>query len=303
MYLYAQPVRVRPQFRGLRGIPPGRRFRRLRGLRGLGQTEAASTLTPQQAFQQAITQTGFGPLNSRDFKNTTWLNNVYSQIQAGQFNTTWVSPNCSGIIGAGSTTDLTLTQAAGKVATGVTGAVAAAAAGTAAGVALGVATLGIGLIVSVISIIFAHHAAAVQQEQQIECTATAAANNTMNVIAEGVQSGQIAPADAATALNTLYTNYSAMVKPSFGESPYCNANCELQIVMLGMVLYWQSQYQAMATAAAASPLASSTPAAAVSSIVASIPGAAAVETAIASTGLPSWVLWAAGLFALYELVS
>lgn len=255
--------------------------RRLRGLGFLGQ---ASTLTAAQAFQQAIQQSGFGPLNPRDFQNPTYLSKVAEQIQAGQFDTAWVSPSCVGIISSNPTEDLSLTQAAGKIAGATTGALATAAAGSAAGVALGAATFGIGIVVAILSAIFAHHAQAVEQEQQIECTVTAAANNSMNVLAEGVSSGQIAPADAATALNTLYSQYQAMAKPSFGTSPWCNANCELEIIMLGMVIYWQAQYNAMAEAAASNPAGN------------------AVSSVAASTGLPAWALYAAGGLLLYELL-
>jgi hypothetical protein len=158
---------------------------------------------------------------------------------------------------------------------------------------LGAATLGIGIVVAILSVIFAHHAQAVAQEQELECTATAAANNSLNVLAEGVQSGQISPTDAATALNTLYSNYAAMVKPSWGTSPYCNANCELQILMQAMVLYWQSQFTAMAAAQA--PAAGSS--AAGSNVV-----TAEAENLATSTGLPVWAFYLAGGLLAYKLL-
>lgn len=274
---------------------------RLRGLRGLGQT--ASTITPQAAWQQALQVTNFPNQNPSVINNQTTLAKIYSIIQAGQFDTAWVSPNCSGIIQkSGAATDLSLTQAVGSIAAAGTAtagaaltpsaAAIAAGASTAASVALAGVTLGIGIVVAVLSIIFAHHAAAVAQEQQIECTATAAANNAMNVLAEGVASGQIAPADAVTALNTLYSQYAQMVKPSFGTSPWCNANCFLQVVMKAIVLYWQAQYQAMADAATAA-----------AAQAAANPASAAVQSVATSTGLPGWAIWALGGFLLYELVS
>jgi hypothetical protein len=274
-------------------------------MRGLSFLGAAATITPDQAFQQAIQITGFGPRNPRDFANQTWLNKVYAQIQAGQFDTAWVSPHCVGIIAKNSgARDLTLTQAIGTAASTATGIAAMATGGTpaaiaagtasAVGTALGIATLGIGIVVTIVSIIFAHHAAAVAQEQNIECTGTNAANNSMNVLAEGVQSGQIAPADAVKALDTLYANYAQMVKPSFGTSPWCNANCELQIVLKAMVIYWQAQYQAMADAAAAQAAqAVQNPAGAAQS---------AVQNVATSTGLPTWAIWLLGAWALYELI-
>lgn len=274
------------------GTNPRRMLRRvpraqLRGLRGLGDT-SSGTITAAQAVTQAIQQAGNVNLNPSFLQNTAGLQKWYSQIEAGQFDTTWVSPACAGIIEKNP--DLSLTQAAGSIAGASTGAVAAATAGTAVGTALGVATLGIGVVVAIISLIFAHHAAAVAEEQNLECVATAGANNSMNVLAQGVSSGQIAPADAVTALNTLYSQYAAMVKPSWGTSPWCNANCELQILMQAMVLYWQAQYQAMADAQTAS---AATPAGAIT---------APVDSLAASTGLPTWLIYALGGFLLFELV-
>lgn len=270
------------------------RMPRARYLRGLGDS-SSGTITPQEAVQQAISQASGDNLNPNISNNfSKW----YSQIQAGQFDTSWVSPSCSGIIAKNP--DLSLTEAAGSIAGATTGAVGAAAGGfaTAAGTALGVATLGIGAVVAVLSIIFAHHAAAVAQEQNLECVATAAANNAMNVLAQGVASGQIAPADAVTALNTLYSQYAAMVKPSWGTSPWCNANCELQILMQAMVLYWQAQYQAMADAqTASSAAAGASPAGAITA-----PVTGAVDSVAASTGLPTWLIYALGGFLLFELV-
>ena len=295
--------------RGLGVYYRPRRTSPRRRLRGLGYLGQASALTPQQAFQQAIQQTGYGPLNPRDFQNPAYLSKVAAQIQAGQFDIGWVSPSCAGIFADNpAVKDLSLTQAVGGIAGATTGALAAtltpsasaiaAGASTAASVALGAATLGIGMVVAVLSIIFAHHAAAVRQEQQLECTGTQAANNAMNVIAEGVASGQIKPADAVTALNSIYSQYQKIVAPSFGTSPWCNANCELEIVMLGMVLYWQAQYQAMADQQAAAAAASAATAAGVTAPVTN-----AVSSVAASTGLPSWAIYLLGGLLVYQLVS
>lgn len=302
-YLMARPMTLGAHFPRQRKTSPRRQLRGLpRSMRGLGFLGKSSDVTPQQAFQQALSQFQQYNLNPRDTGNSAWVSDMITQIQNGQFNTVAFSPACAGIIAANP--DLSLTQAAGKIAGASTGAIAAAAAGTAAGTALGVATLGIGVVVAVLSIIFAHHAAAVAQEQNLGCTAIAAANNAMNVIAEGVSAGSIAPADAATALNTVYSQFQALVKPSFSTSPYCSADCEAQLCMLGMMIYWQAQYNAMADAQAAT--AASATAAAAQATASGNPVAAAADTAeaaVASAGLPSWVLYAAGAFLLYELVS
>jgi hypothetical protein len=290
-------------FRRPLGAYPMRRTtprRRLRGLRGLGAAAAASTMTPQQAMQQAMQ--GVANLNPRDFQNSTWLNNAYTMIQNGQFDPTLVSNYCSQSGTNPAATDLSLTQAIGGIASAGTGVAAAATGGTisaiaagtatAAATALGVATLGIGIVVAVLSFIFAHHAAAVHEEQQLECLGPSAANNAMNALAEGVSTGQIQPADAVTALNTVYSEYQKIVAPSWGTSPWCNANCELEIIMNAMVIYWQAQYQAMADAATAA-----------ASSAASNPASAAVQSVAASTGLPTWAILLAGGFLLYELMS
>lgn len=292
-----QVIRARRRV-GLRGLSPRQRFglrglspRRQLGLRGLGQaaTSPTGTLTAAQALQQAIQVTNFANRNPRDFGDPTWQNLVYAQIQNGQFDVARVSPSCAGIVSQDpSVRDLSLTQAAGAAATMGTGITALLVPALTA--PLGIATLGIGAVVAIVSVIFAHHAAAVKQEQQIECTVTTAANNAMSAIAEGVQNGQIAPADAAATLDQVFTNYAAMAAPSFGTHPYCNANCELEIVMKAMVLFWQSQYQAMAAQQAQS---AATPVGAAES---------AVQSVAASTGLPSWLLWVLGAWLVYELI-
>lgn len=273
-----------------RNVSPRRRLGRL------GQSSSGGVITPQVAVQEAIQQSGVqSSIDPRFLANTAGLQKWYSMIEAGQFDLAWVSPSCVGANAPNSgVTNLSLTQAAGSIAGTATGAAASAEggsisaimAGTAstAGVVLGAATLGIGFVVAIISAIFAHHAQAVAQEQHIECTVTSAANNAMSALAEGVQSGQIQPADAVTALNSIYSQYKQIAAPSWGTHPYCNANCELEILMLAMVLYWQAQYTAMADQQAANPVGT---------------GVATVAT---SLGLPTWALFAAGAFLLYELV-
>lgn len=287
--LGAYPMRRSTPRRRLRGLP-----RSMRGLRGLGAT--ASTVTPQEALQQAMQ--GVANLNPAQFQSTAWQSQVYSMIQNGQF-TTPQTDTCQGVYKTNpAAKDMSLTQAVGSIAGAGTAAAGAAltpsaaaiaaGASTAASVALAGVTLGIGLVVAVLSIIFAHHAQAVAQEQSLECAATAGANNAMNVLAEGVAGGQIKPADAITALNTVYSQYKNLVAPSWGTSPWCNANCELEIIMHAMVIYWQAQYQAMADAATAA---------------AANPASGAVQSVAASTGLPSWVILLGGAFLVYELVS
>ena len=256
-----------------------------------------STLTPQQAVTQA--QSGFSNLNPGDWNNPAFLAAVYQNVQNGNIPLDSFSSACAGIIAKNP--DLSLTQAAGAIAGGVTGSIAAGAAGTAAGTALGVATFGIGFVVSILSFIFAHHAQAVAAEQNYGCVAIAGFNNAMAAINEGVASGQIAPADAVTSLNTVFSKFQSTVAPSYSTSPYCSADCEAQLQVKASVLYWQSQYQSMANAAAAaSPTAAQTAANPLAAVTAPVTNA--VSTVAASTGLPAWMIWAMGGFLLYEAV-
>jgi hypothetical protein len=284
---------------GLRGPAPRRR-RRLLHMGFMGQD---ATLTPQQAVTQA--QSGFSNLNPADWNNPTFLAAVYQNVANGNIPTASFSAACAGIIAANP--DLTLTQAAGSIAGATTGSLATAAAGTTAGAVLGAATFGIGVVVAIVSLIFAHHAAAVKAEQNYGCVAIAGFNNSMAAINEGVASGQIAPADAVTALNTVYSQFQSTVAPSYSTSPYCSADCEAQLQVKASVLYWQSQYQAMADAAAsaAAPAATAPTAAQIAAnplLAVTAPVQNAVATAAASTGLPAWMIWALGGFLLYEAV-
>jgi hypothetical protein len=95
------------------------------------------------------------------------------------------------------------------------------------------------------------------------CGALPAVNNAFQVIAAGVKAGQITPAAAAAALDTVYSQFMAAGGasspgsiPSSGaainKSPFCNANCEASVTLKGMVLYWQAIYNGMAAAASGS---------------------------------------------------
>ena len=103
--------------------------------------------------------------------------------------------------------------------------------------------------------------------------------------------GQASPADAQAALDSLVSGFRSQVAgilhgadpTSSGE---CNAACVMLSQLRAIVAYKKSVYQDML----ASPAALSSP-------------AAAVSAAAGSIGLPSWALWLAGGFLLYELVT
>jgi len=222
------------------GLHPN--LRGLHVMRGLGALGDA--MTPDDALSQA--ESGE---NSPDFGDASWKSYAISDIQNGNI---YLAPGgCSGqpapsvnLFSTASGLALGTTSAT----TGILGATGLIGAGT--GALLGAATMGVGLIISVIGMIFAHHAAAVKQEQQLYCAAIQAANNALAVIAQAVANGQASPADAAASLDSLYQQASSYVAPAVQHNP-CNANCELMVVLKAIVLYQESQYQAAAAQAAA----------------------------------------------------
>jgi len=300
MYAFPQPVRHGPALRGLgASLPPRRAYsgRRLR-LRGLGQ---ASALTSAEALQQAVSLYHGNNLNPAQFQNSTWMSGAQSAIEAGQFSGEF--SGCSGTpapslqlfstasgLSLSTASSLLLPTAASStpilsipaLPVPVIGAVIAAAAG----------------IITVIRMIFAHHAAAVSRDNNFGCSVWPAVNNAFSVIAQAVQGGQMTPAAAAAALPEIYSQAMSAGGASgsvsgpggipgggtaINNSPWCNSNCELSVILLAMVLYWQAQYQAMAATSSAGPLTSA-------------------SSAIASTGLPSLLVWALGGFLVYELI-
>lgn len=230
----------------------------LRGLRGLG---ANPTLTAEAAMQAAIQAYGAYHLNSRDFQDSAWLQEAESQIAAGQFNIGWYSTACST-----APSNVNLFQTASGLALGTTSATvgilaSTAVISTATAALAGALTMGIGALVAVIGLIFAHHAAAVKRDTAFGCGALPAVNNSFQLVAQAVQAGQLSASDAASGIVTIYEQFMSAggasgsasgpgSVPSGGtainDSPYCNSNCEMSVILFGMVLYWQSQYQALA---------------------------------------------------------
>ena len=265
-------------------------------LRGLGAASSPSTLSASDALQQAIALYGGKNLNPRDIQNPVWISAVEAVIEAAKLND---DPSCA----TSTVPPLNLFSTASGLAlttatttTGLLSATGAIAAST--GALLGAATMGVGLIVSVIGMIFQHHAQAVKRDLNFQCAAVPAVNNAFAVIASAVQNGSATPADAAQALPEIYSNYMSAGGASgsisgpgsipgggtpINDSPYCNSNCEISIQLLAMVFYWQSQYQALAAqqAAAAAAAASSTTA-----------SQAATGSSAAASGLSAIPIWA-----------
>lgn len=230
-------------------------------LRGLG---ANPTLTPEAAMQSAIQAYGAYHLNSRDFQNSGWLASAAAEIAAGQFDMSVWASTCQGL----SAPNLNLLQTASGIGlsaaattTGILASSSVALIPAAAVPVVGWVIAGVGAVIALISTIFQHHAQAVKRDNTFSCSALAAVNNAFQVIAQGVQSGNILPADAAGAITQIYSEFMSAggasgsasgpgSVPSGGtainDSPYCNSNCEMSVILFGMVLYWQAQYQALA---------------------------------------------------------
>lgn len=154
-------------------------------------------------------------------------------------------------------------------------------------------------IVGLFGGLFAHHAAAVKKEQSVLCAAVPAANNYLQLIDQAVQTGQSSPQDGLNALASLQSGFDSQVASiRKGANPTvsgeCNAACVMSSCLRAIILVKGSQYQDLAAQQAANPV--GTALLPVSSAVQSI------QSVITSAGLPSWLLPAAGFFALYELL-
>lgn len=217
---------------------------------GLGALGAA-TLTAEAAMQAAIQASGSLKLNPKDFQNSAWLSKAALQIRAGAFDISWYSGNC------GSTpANMSLFTTAAGISISAAGAtegilVATHVLAATTGAILGAATMGVGVLVSVISMIFAHHAAAVKRDLAFGCGALPAVNNAFSLINQAVQSKQTTPEAAAQALDAIYTQYQSAGGAAINDNPWCNSNCEMGVILKAMVLYWQAQYAAMAASSSA----------------------------------------------------
>jgi hypothetical protein len=169
----------------------------------------------------------------------------------------------------------------------------------AAGPVVGGIVLAIGSIATIFSAIFSHHAAAVAKERSILCAAVPAANQSLQLIDQAIQSGQATPDQAPAALDNMLSGFQQAVQPIIkGADPTssgeCNAACRMLSCLRAIVLLKKSQYQDLAAQQAANPVGTS---------LAPITGAVqSVEAAASSAGLPTWVVPAAGFFLLWKLL-
>jgi hypothetical protein len=229
--------------------------RNTQGLRGVGRLAmlgaVPAPITAAEAVQQAMaTESSWNP---RDSQSSTFTGGMAQEVEAGQISAAAFSPTCAGSPAPNvnlfqTATGLTLGVAsAGVGIMGATGFIIPAAAIPVAGAVIAAA----GIVIQMIGTIFAHHAAAARQEQALGCAAIAAANNSMNLIRQAVANGQMTPAAASGALDTLVQQFSSYVAPSVGHNP-CNADCELTVAMKAIAIYWKSQFDALAASAASS---------------------------------------------------
>ena len=279
--------------RGTGGQHPSLRGLVSRRLGDASSNSSSTAISPQAALQQAMANAT--NLNPADWNNPQFLSTVYDYIESGNISAVNFSPACSGIIAQNP--DLSLTQAAGSLAAGGVG-VAAAAGALASSIAAPV-TLGLTAVVAIVTMIFQHHAQAAHQEQELGCIAIAGFNNAMNAIAEGVRGGSISPADAANALNAVYSNFQSAIAPSYSVSPFCSADCEAEVQAQAVVIFWQSQYaaqaQQLATVAAEQATAQAQNSGGATSALSppAIPLSQSfgpISSAVDATGIPTWAL-------------
>jgi len=153
----------------------------------------------------------------------------------------------------------------------------------------GAVVLAIAGISKIFGAIFGHHAAAVAKERGVLCAAVPAANQSIELIDQMVQSGQSTPADGISALDSVVSGFRTAVAGIIqGADPTSSGECNAACVMLSdlrtIVLVKQSEYQDLAQSQAAAAAATS-----------SAPGAAAPASGSLSSLLP----WAAAGLGLW----
>ncbi len=258
------------QFAGTRGTyQMGAALSRSRARRQLSNLSA---ITPDQASQMAMPK---NTITSRAGFNQAAYDQITQSAQQMQI----AMPLPSSCNGTGS---VSLKPAIMSVASGIALKLAPMTGPAAPFVALGAAALGL------FSTLFAGHAAAVRKEQQVECATIPAANDSLNAIYAAVKNGTMSPADGKSALSQLYTEFRQQISSILQEdSSHCNAACVVSKELKAAIAEMSSQFDDMATAAAANPVGSAL---------------SPISNAIAAAGLPSWALPAAGFFLLWELL-
>jgi hypothetical protein len=185
-------------------------------------------------------------------------------------------------------------------------------AGSAAGLALtgvvqaglmaaGPLTLGISVaiasIVGIFSTILNHHAQAVKKEQSVLCSAVPAANNYLQIIEQGVQSGLATPQQGIDALNSLVRDFTNAVS---SIEKNCNAACVMTEELQAVVLVKQSEYQDMIAAQQAQVQAAAAAQAAANAAVAAAQPVQVVTPSRPNTTAPAAVVPASSYAGFYS---
>jgi hypothetical protein len=297
---------------GLYLFPPRRRRR-----------AGMSGITPAQAVQQAVaSEANVNPADAQGWlspTNPTWTSGAYS-LESAQV---YLDTVCQGqpapklnlykIGGA-----LVLSTATTKVGAQAIASVAShLIPGITSGIVAGVA-LGVGAVVTIFSIIHAHHKAAVQRDIAAECSLVPAVNNAFQVIIQGVQNGTLTPQQGIDALAPIPDQFSAAAGPAKNNHPFCNSVCEKLITVKAIVYYWTEKFRDMIATPSAAP------SAAVTSQVQQLQQQAAAAQAAGNPtqanallaqaanlqasasigiGIPTWAIWAAGGLLVWKLIN
>jgi len=167
--------------------------------------------------------------------------------------------------------------------------------GTMAGPAAPV-LLAAGAILSIFGAVFAHHTAAVAQEQKVLCGAIPSAQDALASVYDAVSSGVMSPQQGQQALSGILAQFTQTVQPIIkNDAAHCNAACTWVKQLTAIVAAKSSQYQDMIDSTAAT-IAAGGAAGAVATVQSS------VDSAATSLGIPPLLLYAAGGLLLFKLL-
>jgi len=153
---------------------------------------------------------------------------------------------------------------------------------------VGGVVLAVGALGSLFGIVFGHHAAAVAAERKVLCAAVPSANDTLSAIYDAVGNGTMTPQQGQQALAGLLSQFAATVAPIIkSNSSQCNAACVWIKQLTAIVARQSSILQDTIDAAAKSPVSSA---------------ASSILSPFTSSGIPPWLLYAAGGVLLWKVL-
>lgn len=260
-----------PQPMTIHMVQADRSRRMYRPAKGLG------ALTPEQAAKQAMPTVKNTPGFTQEV-----FNNIVQAAQTGNFDIP-LPASCSGQGGAPSGARLAQVAAVGSgAATKIGLMIPALATGPGAIIVAGIAAA-----INIFGALFAHHAQAVQKEQQAICASVPAAIDGLNAIEQAVSDGTISPSDGIAMLRNLQQQFLQTISGvTKNSSSACNAGCVWTKMLNAIVLQKTSQWQDMAAAASSTTATS---------------GPGAVSSASSVGTLPAWLPWAAAAGLLFFL--